>query len=581
MFHHYKRAAGVSLTMALAATLAVSAPAFSAGDVTSAKEKARVDAVATPELDWYKCYPGLGDLRCATVKLPMDYDNPNGAQVELALIKHVAAKPNKIGTMFVNPGGPGGSGTETAAFAGYTYSQEVLDRFDIVGFDPRGIAFSDNVKCFESTKDQLAAMGGMNVPFPFTAAEKTAYKRSAAQLGFNCALNGRPLAASMSTAEVARDMDVLRRAVGDQKLTYFGWSYGTYLGQVYANMFPDRVRAMVIDGVVDPVSWAGTSATQGTPVTLRIRSAEGAQKALDKALALCDAAGTDYCLNAGHAKQNYLAAVAKLKAKPLKLLDIDGSTYDYTYAMFVADLLGTLYAQSYAPETVDGLINMVLTSKDATGTAQRTALKRLQALRTTLAAKTAAPKGFGFPYDNGFEAFSAVLCTDSLNAYSPGVWNGQIEARVKSGGGDFARAWGWESVQCARQYWTSRDEDAYRGPFTKTTANPVLVVGDYYDPATNYDSAVKASKLLPNSRLLSSESWGHTAYGTSTCATKSIDNYLLKKTLPAKGTTCTGDYKPFQDKLVTEDPSSSQAAPAKLKVSLPVRMSGLPTLSDR
>jgi hypothetical protein len=149
-----------------------------------------------------------------------------------------------------------------------------------------------------------------------------------------------------------------------------------------------------------------------------------------------------------------------------------------------------------------------------------------------------------FPYDNSFEAFAAVDCTDALHPKDVSQWPALMDKADKRAP-YFGRAWGWSTAQCARNTWTVRDEDAYTGPWNRRTAAPVLLVGTKWDPATNYDDAVSASKRLPNSRLLSNTNWGHTSYGTSACATGAIDKYLLTGALPAKGTLCQGEYQPF------------------------------------
>ncbi|HEX7537810.1 MAG TPA: alpha/beta fold hydrolase, partial [Dermatophilaceae bacterium] len=237
-----------------------SASRASSPDRTSVTEARRVDRVPTPRLGWYDCYDT--GAQCATVRLPLDYDQPNGVTTEVALLRRPAVdRAHRIGSLFLNPGGPGGSGVQIALSAPFFLSPGLTDRFDIVGFDPRGTNFSDQVKCFTGNAQQTTALKGFNNAFPVGKVEEQAAILSAKNLGRGCSRTGRPLSASMSTAEVARDMDVLRRAVGDRKLTFLGFSYGTYLGQVYANMFPDRVRAVTIDGVLDPVAWAGTPAT--------------------------------------------------------------------------------------------------------------------------------------------------------------------------------------------------------------------------------------------------------------------------------------------------------------------------------
>ena len=231
-------------------------------DRTSVLEARRVDRVPTPTLGWYPCY---GNAECATTRLPLDYDKPHGATTLVAVLR-VKAKDQKhrIGSLFVNPGGPGGSGTALAQAAPYFLGADVLARFDVVGIDPRGTNFSDEVACFPGNAQQGKVLSGLNVAFPFTKAQEQAAVSSSRGLGKACSTTGKPLSAAMSTAEVARDMDVIRRGVGDKRLSYLGFSYGSYLGQVYANLFPDRVRAVAIDGVLDPVAWAGTKATAVT-----------------------------------------------------------------------------------------------------------------------------------------------------------------------------------------------------------------------------------------------------------------------------------------------------------------------------
>jgi hypothetical protein len=150
------------------------------------------------------------------------------------------------------------------------------------------------------------------------------------------------------------------------------------------------------------------------------------------------------------------------------------------------------------------------------------------------------------------------MCTDGLHPEHGTSWP-KAAARAEERATYLGRAWAWASVQCARDHWKVRDEDAYLGPFTKVTQHPVLVVGSFWDPATNYQDAVKSSKLLPNSRLLSSDNWGHTAYGTSPCATSWTDRYLLYRTLPPKGTTCEGAQQPFLQDLNANKTSQASA----------------------
>ncbi|MFN0284122.1 MAG: alpha/beta hydrolase [Kineosporiaceae bacterium] len=573
------------VTAAVAAvptTLAVGSPARAGvrHDRTSTTEAARVDRVKTPRLAWFDCSPifGTPGAQCSTARLPLDYDRPTGAQTTVALLRIKAAKPSKkIGTLFLNPGGPGGSGVEIASAAPFFLGQDVLDRFDIVGFDPRGTNFSDHVRCWPNAGRQAKDLAGLNLAFPFTRAEKKAAVASSKAFGRACSTTGRPLSGSMSTAEVARDMDVLRRAVGDKHLSYLGFSYGTYLGQVYANMFPDRVRAVVIDGVLDPVAWAGTRATAGVPQTARLKSGEGASKALHEILLRCGKAGPDFCTLAGQGDPLVVFddLVARAKKAPLVITVPDDPANPIVVSY--ADLYGILLGALYDPFFGYAFVDLVLTAL-ATGTlpsappAVRAAAAR--AVRTErarqakalggnspTAAQRKALRGFAFPYDNSPEAFQSVLCTDGRNPRDAGRWPAYAAANDEKAPG-FGPLWTWLSAPCASNTWTVKDEDRYTGPFTRRTKNPVLVVGNFYDPATNYDGAVAASKLLPNSRLLSSDSFGHTAYGTSECVTRGVDSYLLSLRLPRKGTLCVGP-QPFTDPLTPPAASTLRTAPSR------------------
>ncbi len=535
---------------------------------TSPAEARRVDRVKTPRPNWFTCEPFAPNAECATVPLPLDYDTPSGPTTDVAVLRIPARDPaRRIGTLFLNPGGPGGSGVEIAAAAPGFLSADVLDRFDIMGFDPRGTNYSDNVKCWADLGQQYDAIEPIfTMPFPYERPEVRAYVRASESFGRACSTTGRPLSASMSTAEVARDMDVLRRMTGDKQLTYLGFSYGTYLGNVYANLFPDRVRAVAIDGVLDPVAWAGTTATASVPQTQRLRSGEGAAKALDEILVRCRKAGPDRCMlaAAGDPVKKYAEIVADLKAAPVRVVDDQTGqvVFEITYPVLVSMLLGDLYS----PDGwifVDGDLSWVLSLLEPPADPGTPLAKRQAAARQGLLAKAkgqaaqartatttkqrlARAGGWAFPYFNGPEAFQSVLCTDGRNPSRASDW-ATFAARNDSTAPGFGRLWTWASAPCASSTWTVRDEDSYRGPFTRATANPVLVVGNYWDPATNYQGAVKAAKLLPNSRLLSSNSWGHTAYGTSACVTTAVDRYLLTRRVPAAGTTCVGDSQPFTD----------------------------------
>jgi pimeloyl-ACP methyl ester carboxylesterase len=339
---------------------------------------------------------------------------------------------------------------------------------------------------------------------------------------------------------------VMRRAVGDKKLTYLGFSYGSALGQYYANMFPDRFRALAVDGVINPTAWVGSSRTKNVVQDDRLRSADGAYKALMEILKRCQQAGEEYCeFAAGDPVARFATITRRLKAKPLTLaLPLIG-TVKLTYADFIGGVLSGLYMPT-AGEDVAMIAQAmwVLTSTHPSSASPEVAAAKLSLARRIKA-------GRDFPYFNDAEAFSGVMCSDGLHPKNANDWV-KFSADADRRAPYFGRLWSWNSAQCARSTWTVRDEDAYRGPFNRRTAATVLVVGSYWDPATNYNDAVSSARLLPNSRLLTSDNFGHTAYGTGACATGVIDKYLLRGTLPAVGTLCHAAAKPFAEPLLTD-----------------------------
>jgi len=254
-------------------------------------------AAAPSKVAWSKCFAQLGPFECGTVQVPLDYNRPSGgATISLALVRLPAAdQAHRIGSLFVNPGGPGGSGVDEVLDAGSALftgpGDEVRARFDIVGFDPRGIARSTALRCFGNPRQ----WGGAFTPFAFpsTPEEEQIWIAADLFLDGNCARRGGSIADHMSTANVARDLDVLRRAVGDEKLSYYGVSYGSYLGVTYANLFPNRVRALVVDGVLDPIEWATGVGNEGStvPFSTRLKSDVGAHATLQEFFRLCDAGG--------------------------------------------------------------------------------------------------------------------------------------------------------------------------------------------------------------------------------------------------------------------------------------------------
>ncbi len=575
-----------STTAAQAAEPTAATPAaVTVPDQTDPAEAARVDSVVA-DIDWFDCSNVVDKgVQCGTVDLPLDYDEPEGPTTSVALVRVPATKPTaKLGTLFLNPGGPGGSGVNIAISAPYFLPKDIVQRFDLVGIDPRGTNFSDNVACFRNIGEQTdTLLPTWEAAYPRTTAQRTDFVNSAKKYGQACSTLGKPMSASMSTANVARDMDVIRRTLGDSKLTYLGFSYGTYLGNVYANIFPDRVRAIVIDGVLDPEGWAGTAANQSTPQTQRIASGDGAWKALRSILTRCGQKGPDYCYLAKRSSnpaKKFDKFAKAIKAQPIVI----DESFEVDYGLVMSFLMSDLYqldAAAWVDMDLDMFMELQETPTSAAerkqwNAAAKKLTSRMKEYKQLSAAQDAAKQelaakvpGFAFPYDNSPEAYQSVMCTDSLNPGNAASWVAAGTTAAKTGDA-FGQMWTWASAPCASWTWTAKDEDAYRGTFDHVTSAPVLVVGNWWDPATNYNGAKAAAALLPNSSFISSNSWGHTAFGSSTCVDNAITNYLLTgKAVKGATRSCVG-AQPFAQKLESYESLSLTPKKGRAPVSIPV-----------
>lgn len=592
-------ALGCTMVAPVAGATAVEKPSH---DVTEAAEAARVDQVDVSGMTWESCFeipeeeddsdPFIGTLKraqCSTLAAPLDYNKPDGEKYNVQVLRQPAENQDeKIGTLFINPGGPGGSAWGTALFANEFLSADVLKKFDIVGVEPRGIGWNKSAQCFSSMREMTDVLYGKLFPatYPEKPGHYAQFLQASRQIGAGCASQSN-LQRHMSTAQVARDMDVVRRAVGDEKLTYLGFSYGTAIGQYYANMFPDRVRAIANDGVVDATDWSGSAGNGQKILDARLGSAVSAEAAFYEALRACDAAGSEYCAAASNDKDSTTALEKwkqieeALKSGPIlhsyegDILDDEGNVVDtititdeYSHAVVANMFLTVLYKTKNAPESVASVLNdlLVLKNGEHPDSAETAAAgSRIQELRKSLDQVLQATKSQKQTlaklskndeegeeeYYGEFDAFSAVVCTDGSHPMSTYSHMRQADQQHHSAP-LFGRSWAWSTVHCSRDTWSAYDRSAYWGPFNKKTSAPVMYIGNQWDPATAQAQAVKAANRQPGAVLVTSRSWGHTAYGTSQCATSAIDSYLLTGKAESK-TECVGDYTPFKDKLDEEE----------------------------
>src|SRR4051794_34384785 len=291
------------LTAALCAWLLASAGAASA---------------AQDKIAWAKCHGG--PFECGTLQVPLDYDRPSGTTIGLGLTRLPATDPkHRIGSLLINPGGPGGPGSAFIVDAGQDlFTPEVRARYDLVGFDPRGISTSSALRCFGSDRQWDPFF--TPITFPMTDDEADIWMAADHFLDDACARRGGAIAEHMATANVARDMDRVRAAVGDAKIHYYGVSYGSFLGTTYANLFPDRVGRLVVDGVLDPVAWTTGVGNQAhtIPFSTRLHSDAGAWATLQEFFRLCDAGG-DRCPFSGRAQDRFAQLAEDLLAAPKKV----------------------------------------------------------------------------------------------------------------------------------------------------------------------------------------------------------------------------------------------------------------------
>lgn len=525
--------AGAGAISAVLALGAISQPAQAKPPVSSATPRvavaAEVDA-PIPELDWESCGE---QFECAEPLVPLDYDEPDGATVKLALLRRPADDPDqRIGTLFVNPGGPGGRATTFVPFVAELLGPDIRDRFDIIGIDPRGIGGSTRMRC---RSDEPVPPRVTNY-VPFTRAEARPLLRDDRYTRAACA-NGNAIVDHMSTADTARDMDLIRQAVGDEQLTYYGVSYGTVLGATYAAMFPDRVRAVILDSVVDPVAWTTGRPGPGPllPVTTRMRSGIGSWEALTSAFAECDRVGRARCAIAGHASASWARIVERLKEGP-------STTRHFgrvTYSNIIDGTLQALYVADVYPELMRqiGVLDRELSRRPSA----KPSLNPVAAFKRS-AATTPGPYEAPTPTSRQTartEQFTAslagVMCADSVNPDDPLAWL-HAGAVADRGGPWFGRLWTWLSSVCAR--WPGSSDDAFRGPFRVHTSSPVMITANYHDPATPISGAHTVNALLRGSRLLSVNGWGHGSIFQGACVTGRMAHYLLTQDLPVAGLVC-------------------------------------------
>jgi len=523
--------------LAAAAVLPALAPAQAP---PAAATRASQVVAPVPTLDWRPCGKGLEAFLCATAVVPTDYDDPSGSKTRLALTKLPAsgAPGQRLGTLFTNPGGPGGSGVDfVQQNAALIYAPELLARYDVLGFDPRGVARSDPATCFRTQEqEQELASPLLQMIYPLPGPQEARFTADALRLAVRCQTTSPRRFSSASTANVARDMDLLRQAVRDERLTYAGYSYGTYLGATYARLFPDRVGRFVLDGPLDPIAYSGTGtgdAAPTTPLGIRGRQGIGASETFGEFARLCREGGPQHCslAAAGDPAVVVPATFDRLAREPVEIPLPDGTTLMVTQQVAVAITFRDLYLPAAWPELADFLAAVAAAVPSPARVAATVA-----ATRSPLGARL---RGEDYPSIGGAYA---SLCVDTAPSRRVREYPALIDA-ADAQAPYFARYRAWNVLPC--EFWRLRDRDAFHGPWQQQTRAPVLVIATRFDPATPYRRAQPYADLFPASRLLTLDGWGHTAIANSACVDAAIANYLVAGDAPQDGAVCAPDTVPF------------------------------------
>jgi pimeloyl-ACP methyl ester carboxylesterase len=528
--------AAVSIATALAAA-ALPATAPAQGAPTAARGASQVVA-PVPALHWGPCDAGLEAFRCATADVPTDYDDPNGPKTRIALTKLPAGggPQQRLGTLFTNPGGPGGPGVDfVQGLAAEIYAPEVLARYDVLGFDPRGVGRSTPATCFPTLADELTSPLLRDI-YPLPGPQEPRFIRDTRELAARCQATSPRRFSTSSTANVARDMDLLRQAVGDERLTYAGYSYGTLLGATYARLFPNRVGRFVLDGTVDPIAWIGTGtgdAAPTTPLGIRLRQGIGATETFGEFARLCREAGPERCSLAGLGDPAVVvpATFDRLAREPVEIALPDGTRVSITQQVAVLETFLSLYSPEAWPALADFLAALAAPAPSPT--------RVTAALAGTRSPLGARLRGEDYPSVGGS---LASVCVDTIASGRPRQYPALIDA-YDARAPYFGRFRGWAGLPC--EFWRLRDPDVFRGPWQQQTKVPVLVVGTRFDPGTPYRQARPYADLFPDGRLLTLDGWGHTAIGKSACVDAAVAAYLVADDPPQDGAVCAPDAVPF------------------------------------
>ncbi|MEV6966701.1 alpha/beta hydrolase [Hamadaea sp. NPDC051192] len=462
------------------------------------------DGIWTPCTDEArKIYPQASrsfQYHCAKVDVPKDWAKPDGPKIQISLIRaRIGSQADRIGSLLVNPGGPGGSGVDTAVYLTSALPVSVLRRFDLVGFDPRGVGRSAPVKCM-SDEDLDASFG--SEPDPVEQAQFDQIVTLTKQMDAGCKAKYGDDLKLYGTVQAAKDIDAIRQAVGDDKLTYLGYSYGTLLGATYAQLFPKNIRAMVLDGAVDPTMSS-------------VEASESQAKGFERAFGNFDAWCKDHtsrCPIAPDARGAITKALDQARANPVTYEGREATSGWVFYAVISA-----LYTQDRWTDLADAIDS--LHDGDAEAVFE---LADAYAERTP-----------GGSYSNLFDANAAVNCTDDDSPPSVSQIR-TLQSQWREKYPLFGAPLAIGSLTCS--VWSGGRDPVPTGK--ANGAPPIVVVGTKGDPATPYEQTPALANMLGVGHVLTWEGEGHTAYPETSCISSAVNAYLIDLTVPAEGKTC-------------------------------------------
>ncbi|WP_461033420.1 alpha/beta hydrolase [Streptomyces mayteni] len=460
------------------------------------------------ELAWSACG---GGYECATLTVPLDYENPGGGDLELRVTRSEATNPGqRIGALMMNPGGPGASAVDfVQSSAEYIFPSEVLARYDMVGIDPRGTGGSQPIECLNGAAMDEYTMTDRT---PDDEAEQDELLAAFEEFATACAENsGADLLSHISTVETARDMDVYRSVLGDDQLHYLGFSYGTKLGAVYAGLFPQRVGRLVLDAAMDPrLPTLYTDREQSGGFETAFRSfAEDCTASFPQC-----ALGTE---GADDASARLSAFFEQVDAEPLPT----GTDRPLTESLATTGVANALYAEFLWPDLRAAL---------------SAAMNDGQGAELLALADDYNERGPDGTYGSSNFAFPAISCLDSPAGNADVA---ELESNLGSfedASPTFGRDFAWATLLCAA--WPV-EPTGHPVSIAAEGAADILVVGTLRDPATPYAWAEGLADQLSSGILLSYDGDGHGAYGgNSPCVDNAVNAYLLQNTSPEDGTTC-------------------------------------------